>query len=166
MAVAIGLDTVGLVSPCMKNEKTPAGETYGEVPVDECFRMDPPRRWKGLWRDEFEGSRFCPAPATRCDFNMPGDLIWLNPERVSRKEPDGGLYAVEFIGRRTAVKGRFYGHLGGSDYELIVDRFISMKQVEAPPPQPTKAQMIKDWKACEAEGTCRPNWDAINKIQD
>jgi hypothetical protein len=45
------------------------------------------------------------------------------------KSPDQTLYAVEFIGRRTAVKGR-YGHMGVFDHELIVDRMISMRQVE------------------------------------
>jgi len=69
---------------------------------------------------------------------------------------------MDFMGRRTMYKGP-YGHMGGSDQELVVDRVISMKEVEAPPPPPTKAEMIKYFKECEAAKTCIPNWDEINK---
>lgn len=98
---------------------------------DECFRFRKPERFRGLWRNEFEGSRFCPAPAQQCDYDTPGDDIWLDTERALRKGPDGALYEVEFIGRQTAVKGH-YGHMGGSDHDLIVDRLVSMKQIEPP----------------------------------
>ena len=103
--------------------------------IDECFEMMPPQRWSGLWRDAFEGSRFCPAPATRCSADSPGDAIWLGfadeQNAPKRTAWNNGLYAIEFIGRRTARKGS-YGHVGMSDHEIIVDRLISIKQVEPP----------------------------------
>jgi hypothetical protein len=123
LVVAAGLR--GLFWPCyVKEEATKDVVAYGRIPLDQCFKMDPPRRWQGVWRNEFEGSRFCPAPAKKCSYYSPGDRIWLD----AQKRPDETLYAVDFVGRRTAVKGR-YGHIGGSDYELIVDRMISIRQV-------------------------------------
>lgn len=75
------------------------------------------------------------------------------------------MYEVEFIGRRTLYPG-MQGHMGMSKHELIVDRLISMKEIEAPPPQPSKAEVVKDWKECEAAKTCIPNWEEINKMKD
>src|SRR5258705_4520017 len=40
--------------------------------------MRPRQRWRGLWRNVFEDSRFCPEPARTCDHNTPGDRIWLS----------------------------------------------------------------------------------------
>ena len=130
LAVAMGLRDIGLVWPCMKKDPR-FRDMYGRVPLDQCYRMDPPQRWTGLWRNAFEGSRFCPAPATDCRFDTPGPRIWLDSERASKKEPDEALYSVEFVGRRTSVKGH-YGHMGVSDYEVVADRFLSMKQIGGP----------------------------------
>jgi len=119
---------LGLVWPCTrKMHDKNLGDYYESTPLDECVKFDPSRKWQGVWRNEFEGSRFCPAPARKCSFSSPGDRIWLDV----RKSPDQTLYAVDFIGRRTAVKGA-YGHMGVFDYELIVDRMISIKQIESP----------------------------------
>lgn len=126
LVVAAGLRP--LVWPCLHRVQTEYGEVYEGIPLDQCYKMDPPRRWKGVWRNEFEGSRFCPAPAKKCSGSSRGDYIWLD----MRKSPDQTLYTVDFIGRRTSVKGR-YGHMGGSDYELIVDRMISITPLEEPP---------------------------------
>ncbi|HEU5067475.1 MAG TPA: hypothetical protein VFT61_04745 [Sphingomicrobium sp.] len=41
-----------------------------------------------------------------------------------------------------------------ADRPVIVDRLISIKEVEPPPPQPTAAQMKAYDKACEANHTC------------
>jgi hypothetical protein len=108
-------------------------DNTGMVPADQCFDMQEARRFRGLWRDDFEGSRFCPAPAQECTFDTAGDRIWLDfsfsvPADQKRKA-FGGLYEIDFIGRRTAVPGR-YGHLGMFDAEIIADRMISMKEIE------------------------------------
>jgi hypothetical protein len=112
--------------------------------------MQPQQRWRGLWRNDFEGSRFCPGPATQCQMDTPGDIIWLDAERATRNEPDGALYAVELLGRRTAVKGE-YGHMGGSDHDLIVDRFISMKKVRRPLTEAEGQAMLNH---CRAGARC------------
>jgi hypothetical protein len=84
---------------------------------------------------------------------------------MEAREPTEKLYQVDFIGRRPLHSGSF-GHFGLFPTDVVVDRMISIKQVQAPPPQPTKAEMVKYWKACEAANTCRPNWSEINKMQE
>jgi hypothetical protein len=46
--------------------------------LDKCFKMEPPRRWSGLWENGFESSRFCPAPAADCTGRSAGEYIWLS----------------------------------------------------------------------------------------
>jgi hypothetical protein len=133
----------------------------------ECFEMTKPAHWRGLWRDDFEGSRFCPSPATKCVNDAAGEWIWLTIQQPQNAPElgSGALYEIDFVGRRTAQKGEF-GHMGAGDYEMIVDRLNSIKMLEPPPPQPTKAQAIADMKACEAQKTCIPNWEAINQMEE
>lgn len=96
------------------------------VPTDKCVRMTPPKRFKGLWRFEFEGSQFCEEPATTCEFTRDGETAWLS-ERTGDYD-QGRLYRVEFIGRKT-VDAATYGHFGMYAHEVIVDRFLSTKQM-------------------------------------
>jgi hypothetical protein len=119
----------GRPAPCAREEIQNAIKVIVSGPTETCFRMLPARRWRGLWRNDFEGSQFCPAPARRCDLDSPGERIWLrtNPDR----RPDRKLYRVEFIGRKTMYRGA-YGHLGGSDHEIVVDRMISAQEVSRP----------------------------------
>jgi hypothetical protein len=97
-------------------------------------------RMQGLWRNGFEESVFCPAPAQKCDYVMTGDraepLIWLDasisfPAEIKMRQL-GGLYEIEFLGRRSVKPGR-YGHMGMFDQQVIVDRLISVREVEPPP---------------------------------
>ena len=44
----------------------------------------------------------------------------------------GGVYVIDFIGRRTLYPGH-YGHMGGWNEEVLVDRIFSIKQIKAPP---------------------------------
>lgn len=53
------------------------------------------------------------------------------PPGFGRDTRPGGLYAVEFIGRRTA-HGYIYGDHPLAQ-EVVVDRVISIKEIEAPP---------------------------------
>jgi len=112
--------------PCGREEIENGVKMVIGQPTDQCFRMLPAQRWRGLWRNDFEGSQFCPEPATTCGFDTPGDRIWLSfrPER----RMDRKLYRVEFVGRRTMYKGA-YGHMGASDHEIIVDRMIAVREV-------------------------------------
>ena len=45
--------------------------------IDQCFQMDKPRRWQGLWLNGFEVSRFCQAPARECAEADRRERIWL-----------------------------------------------------------------------------------------
>lgn len=148
------------------------GGYWDELPIDQCVKFDAPLRMHGLWRNDFEGSQLCPAPATDCSFNTPGERIWLDyalplpgtePKRFTVQP--GGLYAVQFVGRQTKYKGS-YGHMGVFDHQVIVDRMISIRELEPPPPPESKAEQISYWKDCEASGNCIPDWDATNKIED
>lgn len=99
--------------------------------TDQCFKMMPQQRWGGLWRREFEGSRFCPAPAQRCSGDDSGDNIWLTSRQQLAPETHstGKLYAIEFLGRRTLERGH-HGHMGMSQHEIIVDKVISIAPIE------------------------------------
>jgi hypothetical protein len=119
----------GRPGPCAREERQNGIAVIVSAPVDRCFRMLPPRRWRGLWRNDFEGSQFCPEPATRCDYGTEKEQIWLT-ERPD-KRPDGKLYRIEFIGRKTMYKGA-YGHMGASDHEIVMDRLIAAQEVAKP----------------------------------
>lgn len=137
------------------------------LPTDQCFKMTKPQRWSGVWRNDFEGSHFCLPPDRKCTHDTPGGNIWLTfpmqPE--SELQGRGGLYAVDFVGRRTLYRGMF-GHMGGSDYEIIVDRVILMKELEAPPPPPSKEQQMEWMIAEEARGTFFPNAQTKKEMQE
>jgi hypothetical protein len=163
-----GLPLLG-VGPCaqaMRDEKFEPRKNVYEI----CYRLTDPERWRGLWRNDFEGSRFCAAPGKRCSHDRPGERIWLEysfgltdtKPRQWKIQP-GGLYEVDFIGRRTAVKGK-YGHMGGSDHLLLVDRMISIREVEAPPLPITKQDAEALWKECEAAGSCI-SWEKLRGAQ-
>jgi len=93
--------------------------------------MTEPERMRGFWNDEFEGSQFCTAPE-KCLY--PAGETWLEfaDPKMQRREPTGTLYAVEFIGRRPLYSGSF-GHFGMFTNDVIVDRMISMKEIQPPP---------------------------------
>lgn len=98
--------------------------------TEDCFEMTPRQRWTGLWRAAFEGSQFCAdeagVPAKKCEYDEGRAAIWFEPGRDYA--PDGTLYRVEFVGRRTVHPGVF-GHMGVFQHEMIVDRMIAMKRV-------------------------------------
>jgi hypothetical protein len=101
---------------------------------EDCTRRLPPARWSGLWRNDFEASLFCPAPAPQCPGDARGDRIWfeLEPRPAAvRNTIPGGLYAVDFIGRRSA-RGSPH-EAWGFTQDIVVDRLISIKEVEPPP---------------------------------
>jgi hypothetical protein len=109
---------------------------FGAMPerVDQCFKMSAEQRLSGLWRNDFEGQLFCSAPAQKCDYGKLRETVWLDfgPGSQSKVSPgSGGVYAIEFDGRSALQKG-MYGHMGMFDREVIVDRLISIRQVESP----------------------------------
>ena len=139
--------------PCtVKTTERFRGESFDVLsskPTDECVYMTPPQRWRGLWRNDFEGSGFCPNARTECSYWEERPRIWL--DAWPKYPPDQKLYRVEFIGRRTMFLGA-YGHLGMSDHYMKVDRMISMKEVQWPPR--SKAEIERQWRACQGLGLC------------
>jgi hypothetical protein len=131
---------------------------------EQCFRFTKPQRMAGLWRNEFEVPIFCPAPAQECP-----DAAYLSDRRPIygnldfksllngwEDTPPGGLYAVEFVGRRSEYG--LSGGTSGADKAVIVDRWIKITLVEPPPPgQMTKAHVEGYLKDCAGKQICMPN---------
>jgi hypothetical protein len=107
--------------------------------------MDAPRRYRGVWVDEFEGQQFIPEGTREPEWPR-GDpkspewrkqadqaiaaTIWLDVERakLSHKWQQGGRRVfIEFVGRKTMYPGN-YGHMGMSGQEIIVDSVISQRE--------------------------------------
>ncbi|MAN11594.1 MAG: hypothetical protein CMN63_04105 [Sphingobium sp.] len=119
----------GITERCL-NEIKSGGIEAMPSGTDKCFEMTPARQWKGLWRREFENSRFCPSPAVSCSYQTAGDRIWLSGKPLTSLGNGDGLYEVEFVGRQTAHKGR-YGHMSTFDHEIIVDKVVNFQPVGA-----------------------------------
>jgi hypothetical protein len=130
--------------------------------TEQCFEMLAEQRWRGLWRNDFEGSLFCPAPAATCAYKGDGRDVWLTPK--SLRGELGALYEIEFEGRHTKVRGN-YGHLGMAAHEIVVDHPISIKLIRPAPPPPTKAELVTKWRRCEAAGTCIPS-DEMRRLMN
>ena len=120
--------------------------TNGSLPVDQCYKMDVPRRYRGVWIDAFEGQQFIPngtkepqwpggdltSPAIRKKFEQARSaMIWLDVERARLghdfNNANGRRMSIDFIGRKTLYPG-WYGHMGMSGSEIIVDRVISLRE--------------------------------------
>jgi hypothetical protein len=118
----------GITDRCLDAIRYGGIEAMGNR-VEQCFQMTSQKRWRGLWRDNFEGSTFCAEPARDCPIANPGASTWLTPPdnlEIPGKVEMGGLYQVEFLGRRTLYPGG-YGHMGVFGQEMVVDRFISIR---------------------------------------
>jgi hypothetical protein len=159
--VKTGVGVPGRPFPCSYEEVQDGVRVITSQPTDLCVKMLPQQHWRGLWRNDFEGSRFCPEPAKRCSFDAPGERIWLSK---TPGRPQGGLYQLDFIGRKTMYRGP-YGHMGVFDEEITIDRVLSMKELQAPPPPPTEAEFLSQMKKCRADGTCIPSPEEQAKIK-
>lgn len=113
------------------------------LPTQECYKMDRPRRFRGVWIDEFEGQEFVPDGQAKLEWPRSGvrpeerervraTKIWIDFSLVGggRKFRDrgGGKSQVEFIGRKTRYAGS-YGHMGLFAHYIIVDRVISVRDI-------------------------------------
>lgn len=159
-------DTPGMTDECLDKLKWGGTEALPQK-YEDCFRFTPPHRMRGLWRNQFEGSEYCEGSSGKCpDPKETAETgIWLemrSPLPGANDTPPGGLYAIDFVGRRSVGAGMF-GHFGMAKNEVIVDRLLSIREVEAPPRQPTKAEFIRETKKCEANKTCIPDWGQINQ---
>lgn len=106
------------------------------TPMDECYKLQAPQRWQGIWVTEFEEYRFCPAPAQTCSgYEQPRYSLWLNTKVFGHRPQIAGTanhsYSIEFIGRRTEYRVGWAPH-----YEIVVDKLISMKDLGLLPGYP------------------------------
>lgn len=95
----------------------------------KCSRMTEPRRYRGIWRVEFEASVLTPIGQPRCLQEKGGDCAWIEGKDLPwpGRWDCSREYEIEFIGRRNALPGS-YGHGGSSHYKVVVDRLISAKR--------------------------------------
>jgi hypothetical protein len=118
------------------------------IPVDECYRMTEPQRMRGVWLDEFEGSRFLPVGPEPAKIGMDELDIWLDVHKnrvpgLFDRDPDLGfrVLEIEFIGRQTRFPGR-YGHMGMSEHQVVVERLIAAREL---PPGPWAEALQEYW---------------------
>ncbi len=122
----------GMTAACLDRIKY-GGLQAMPLNVEECFQMGPSRRWHGLWRDDFEGQRFCPTPKRQCSSDRGDDQIWITFKagtRPFRGGPTGKTYSISFVGRRTLAPGP-HGHMGLSAHEIVVDKLLSITPLGA-----------------------------------
>jgi hypothetical protein len=129
MIVRLGLPNVG-IWPCRDHEEISSGEkVHVSMPVDECYKMERSRRWRGTWvlgpgeHDE----QFCPGGTAVCALkSRPGyTLDW-------HRHPIGDVgwskrYEVDFVGRRTSYPVDMFP--AGEPYVIVVDRLNSMRDL-------------------------------------
>lgn len=128
--------------PCTYHIET---GVIGSLPIDQCYKMEPARRYRGIWIDAFEDQQFIPEgtkapewprsnPKTsewrkEADRAIAG-TIWLDvePAKLGHKWKQGGRRTfIEFVGRKTKFRGN-YGHMGMFGQEIIVDHVISLTE--------------------------------------
>ncbi|MGZ8311745.1 MAG: hypothetical protein ACXWUP_14665 [Allosphingosinicella sp.] len=108
----------------------------GTTDYEHCVDFLPAERLRGVWLTGFERSEFIPGAVRLPDPDDPrGSRIWLTfaagaPDPVLRRQLDemrttAGV-AIEFVGRRSRHPGA-YGHMGGADRLVIVDRLLSAR---------------------------------------
>ncbi len=99
-----------------------------------CSRMTEPRRYRGTWSVDFEGSFFTPRGRPNCLVSEADHCVELAgkvlpwPSRWACPR----VFEVEFIGRRNA-QPNFYD---GPPYKIVVDELISVKRLPDPPHEP------------------------------
>lgn len=145
----------GISEECLQILRMEGAETKQELTTERCFGMEPAKLWTGLWHDEFEGSDFCAVPARTCPDDESRNRVSLtfgpNALPNSPKAP-GGLYAIEFVGRRSKNAG-WYGKTPGYR-EMIVDKVISIKELEPPYEPATAKEMKASVERCRKDRQC------------
>lgn len=122
---------------------------------ERCVLYGPRTRFQGiLWSSGFESSGFFPHRFAEEAFARRGDITYQaialevddksDPDRMVERawgEPfEGGKLLVTFYGWPSRSEGRF-GHLGGHDQQILVDRFTGV----APAPEPAEADYAR-WR--------------------
>jgi hypothetical protein len=112
--------------------------------------MTEPRRLRGVWVDEFEGSVFLPRRTNLIGVGGDEDEIWLDVEtnEIPGLVDQAGYtraFEIDFVGRQTVVPGG-HGHMGGFDHHLIVDRVISVRPIDVTPWEQARQEYIRQFE--------------------
>ena len=123
---------------CWTSERLPDGSSVkGMDEPRNCYHYGPSRRIRGVYIDEFEGQRFLENASAGLPL-VATDKVWLDLDQHSNLERtpklarhgDGTtIWLVDLIGRKTEAPKGGYGHMGGSDAEVLVDTMISAQPV-------------------------------------
>ena len=124
----------GITNECLNNYRSSGDWVPIVTGAADCFEMQAPRRWNGIWNKGWEWSNFCAAPATTCSASFVDDEMDL---RFSEKAyPNGaeldGMFEIEFVGRRTKVAG-YHGHLNQYPHFIVADRVTAIRRIAEPP---------------------------------
>lgn len=102
--------------------------------LQDCYRFKPPRRMRGDWYWFWEESNFTDAtdpPPKNLEELLKAPGTRLDVSSLHRRI-EYGTYEIEFIGRKTALPGRFEGNRPSNRvYLVVVDKLISIKPVKA-----------------------------------
>ena len=130
MRAASGLSGILLDYPCTFKI---GSDVTARKPDSECYKLAPPQRLSGVWVNAFEGSEFYPGATAEPPAQARG--LWLEFEHREpllvawrSKDPTAAVLALDLIGRRTLVRGR-YGHMGGWAEEIVVDRVLAARAI-------------------------------------
>jgi hypothetical protein len=148
LVVALGLEWHLGHQPCTRKIVHEGIEMLEFVGTDRCYRFDPPRRMRGVWLVEFEGSEFLPDADRAPDiWAFAEKRIWLEiedemlpPEHRAAFYKPAQAFAVEFVGRNASYSGA-YGHMGAGTHLVLVDRLLSLRALPPPRRQDLEAYM-------------------------
>jgi hypothetical protein len=108
--------------PCSRRRMDEGVWVSSSLPIDECVRMLPRQRFRGVWFNRFEVSVFWPDRSSIPDRERP---MWLDVQRTPLRQARGErAYFLDFEGRRTMYEGS-YGY-GDYRHAILVDRVISI----------------------------------------
>ena len=112
--------------PCMGKAKI--GGNWVPVPIEGelCWRLEPPRRWRGLYFVGADHPRlFCGAPAKGCPPADWRNVTWVEQSKSERWKPtEAGVFAVDFIGRHTTY------HSDGKRMDgIVLTKMISARHL-------------------------------------
>ena len=100
-----------------------------------CLPFGPAREMRGVWTIGMERSTFREGVRPPATFG-PRDA-WLDPLVQPKLPPARRVefarhFLVRFVGRASACKSEFgYGHLGMAKREIVVTRWLTIREVPA-----------------------------------
>ena len=116
----------------------PCSRTIGgrpdRLPDADCYRLNEPRRLRGVAELGFEADIFYPGRARLPTPDQESDLrLSLEPSLLPATIRSGCerrcVVALDFIGRRPVVEGG-YGHAGFGKHLIVVDRLVDVKALD------------------------------------